>query len=107
MVVSAVLILILVLIIYLTLIRPERSKQKKQAIMLNSIEEGHIVYTADGVRGRVQSIKGRDITLSCFPDETKICFDLEFVSMVEDYDETRAKKKMKDKINRQRERQRK
>ncbi len=105
MIVSAILILILVTCIYFMLIWPERRKQKKQAVMLNSIEKGNILYTKDGVRGRVEVIEGRNLTLSCFPDGTKIRFDIESVSRIEDYDEVRAKEKMKEKIAKQRARQ--
>lgn len=104
MIVSVVIILLLILCIYLLLVRPERKLRKDNAVMLNSVERGTIVYTVDGVRGQVESLKGNQVLLNCFPDQIPICFYLEAVAEIEDYDKKAAKQKMKQKIGRKRKR---
>ena len=104
MIVSMILILLLVLCIYLILVRPERKSRKDHAVMLSSIEKGNIVYTVDGVRGQVESVRGGQVLLSCFPQQTILWFYLEAIAQIENYDRKLAKQKMKQKIERKRKR---
>ncbi|MDD3404004.1 MAG: preprotein translocase subunit YajC [Hespellia sp.] len=98
MLISLIIILFFVVTIYFSLVRPERNRAKKKAVMLNTVTGGVIVYTVDGIRGKVDRLEGMDMTLSCYPDDTMITFNLEAVQCIEDYDEKSAKAKMKEKI---------
>lgn len=70
--------------------------------MLNSVVKGSVVYTVDGIKGRVEELRGGQVLLYCFPDETPIYFDLEAIEKIDNYDKKAAKRKMKEKIQRKR-----
>ncbi|MCD6117600.1 preprotein translocase subunit YajC [bacterium] len=56
------LVLILV-IMYLLMIRPQAKKQKEHRQMLNTIEKGDKILTAGGIIGTVAGIKEKENTL--------------------------------------------
>jgi preprotein translocase subunit YajC len=51
------------LMMYFLMIRPQQKKAKEQAAMLNALKEGDKVMTASGIMGVVISIKDRTVTL--------------------------------------------
>lgn len=104
MALTFILFLLLTILLDLCLFRPRRRRMKQRAILLNSIQPGSVVYTLDGVRGRVCSIQGPDLVLECMPDGRKLGFSLEGIGQVENYDEAAAKEKMRRKIERSRQR---
>ncbi len=97
MIISVLIILVLVMAVYISLILPERRNRKRRAVMLDSIAAGTILFTEDGIRGRVERVKDRHLLLSCFPDSTLLIFDLKSVKQIENYNEKAAIAKMKEK----------
>lgn len=95
--------LILMFVLNFAFIRPHRKAFNKRAIMLNSIRTGLVVYTADGVRAKVEAVKRDVVTLSCYPDGVRLFVDLESIERVENYDEKHARSLMDAKIQKGRE----
>jgi preprotein translocase subunit YajC len=54
---------VMFLIIYFLMIRPEQKKQKQRQSMLNEMKKGDKVLTAGGIYGVIHSIKGDTMTL--------------------------------------------
>ena len=50
-------------IIYFLMIRPEQKKQKQRQRMINEMKKGDKVVTVAGIYGVVQSIKGETVTV--------------------------------------------
>jgi len=59
-------------IFYFLLIRPQQTRQKKWAAMLETIKSGDRVTTSGGIRGTVLSIKDDAVVLRVPPDNIKI-----------------------------------
>lgn len=95
--------LILMLVMNLAIIRPHRKAFNKRAVMLNSVRPGLVIYTADGVRAKVDAVEKDRVYLSCFPDGVRLVIDLESIGLVEDYDEKYARSLMDEKIQKGRE----
>ncbi len=95
--------LILMLVMNLAIIRPHRKAFNKRAVMLNSVRTGLVIYTADGVRAKVDAVEKDRVYLSCFPDGVRLIIDLESIELVEDYDEKYARSLMDEKIQKGRE----
>lgn len=66
-------ILIFVLM-YFMMIRPQKKKQKEEQEMRNNLRVGDELTTIGGIRGRVVSIKEDSIVLETGSDRTKIQF---------------------------------
>ncbi len=103
MIYTLLLFLILMLVLNFAVIRPHRKAFNKRAVMLNSICAGLIVYTADGVRAKVEDVQKDMVRLSCFPDGIRILVELESIERVENYDEKHARSLMDAKMQRGRE----
>ena len=67
-------ILILV-VMYFLMIRPQQKKQKEEQKMRNSLRVGDELTTIGGIKGRVVSIKDDTIVLETGNDRTKIQFE--------------------------------
>ena len=61
-------LILLFVIFYFLLIRPQQKRAKEHREMLNSLKRGDYVLTGGGVYGRIVSIDGDIITLSVAPD---------------------------------------
>lgn len=59
-------------IFYFLLIRPQQTRQKKWAAMLETIKSGDRVTTSGGIKGTVLSMKDDAIVLRVPPDNIKI-----------------------------------
>ena len=63
---------LIVVVFYFMLIRPNQQRQKKWQEMLNSLKPGDKVTTTGGIRGTILSIKDDAIQLRIPPDNLKI-----------------------------------
>ena len=57
-------ILIMVLVMYFLMIRPERKRRKKEKAMLDALKRGDRICTIGGIYGTIMDIKDDTITLS-------------------------------------------
>ncbi|MBQ6628733.1 MAG: preprotein translocase subunit YajC [Oscillospiraceae bacterium] len=69
---SFVLLGVMLLMMYFMVIRPQRTREKQQTEMRNSIEVGDGVTTIGGVVGRVVSVKDDTILVETGSDRVKI-----------------------------------
>lgn len=99
--------LVVMLVIKFLVFQPRRRAFNRRAVMLNSIRAGTVVYTADGIRAKVDAVNKSMLQLSCYPDDVRLSVDLESVDRIENYDEQAAMQLMGEKIRRGREKIRK
>ena len=69
-------------LMYLLLIRPQRTKEKKLREQINAMAVGDKVVTAGGVVGKVVNIKDDEVTISTSVANTLITFKKASISTV-------------------------
>lgn len=93
--------LLMLVLLYFVMIRPQRKKEKETAQMRNAIEIGDGVTTIGGIVGRVASIKEDTFVLETGNDRVKLRFNRWAIQEVEklnmDADATADKKEKADK----------
>ena len=67
-------ILIIIVLFYFMLFRPQQKKEKAQRLMLSELKVGDNVVTIGGVCGKITSIKDDMITVETGADKVKIKF---------------------------------
>ena len=77
-------ILIMVLIMYFLMIRPERKRRKKEKAMLDALKRGDRICTIGGIYGTIMDIKDDTITLSVGRDNLSMVIARWAVRSVED-----------------------
>lgn len=82
--------LLIILIFYFFLIRPQNKKQKETEKMLNALKKGDKIITIGGIHGVVSSVKDKTVIVKV-DDNTKIEFNRTAISSVELSDEEKAK----------------
>ena len=70
--VSLVPLILIIVVFYFLLIRPQRKKDKQDAIMRKNLQVGDEVVTAGGVVGIVFSIKDDTVVVETGGDRSKI-----------------------------------
>ena len=68
-------IVLVLVLMYFLMIRPQQKKQKEEQKMRNSLRVGDELTTIGGIKGRVVSIKDDTITLESGNDRTKLQFE--------------------------------
>ena len=61
--VSLIPIVLMILIFYFLLIRPQQRKEKQRVAMINNLQKGDKVITAGGMHGVIVSVKDDVVTL--------------------------------------------
>ena len=77
-------ILIMVLIMYFLMIRPEQKRKKKEKAMLDALKRGDRVCTIGGIYGTIMDIKDDTITLSVGRDNLSMVVARWAIRSVED-----------------------
>ena len=65
-------IILMVGIMYLLMIRPQQTRQKKWQAMLEQLKAGDRVVTSGGIKGAILSIKDDAVILRVPPDNLKL-----------------------------------
>lgn len=65
-------ILLMIVVFYFLLIKPQQSRQKKWQHMLGNLKPGDKITTSGGIRGVILSIKEDAIQLRIPPDNLRI-----------------------------------
>lgn len=90
-------LIIMFLIFYFVLIRPEQKKQAKARQMLNELKEGENIVTLSGIHGTIKKIKDDVVTLQV-ADNVRIKIERSAIGRVKGTSESRPEgKKDKDK----------
>lgn len=74
--------LLIFLIFYFLVIRPEKTKRKQHKDMINSIAKNDQVVTTSGIHGTVVLVKEKSVVLRV-DDNVKIEFDKEAIAAIE------------------------
>ena len=82
--------LLIILIFYFFMIRPQNKKQKETEKMLNALKKGDKVITIGGIHGVVSSVKEKTVILKV-DDDCKIEFNRTAISSVELTEAEKAK----------------
>lgn len=64
-------IILMFVVFYFVLIRPQQKRQKEQDAMLKALRKGQVVRTSGGIRGEIFALTDTDVTL-LVADKTKI-----------------------------------
>lgn len=65
-------LVVLVLLMYILLIRPQKKKEKEVAAMRSALQAGDEIITIGGIHGKVIRVKDDSIILAVGPEKTKI-----------------------------------
>lgn len=82
--------LLIAVIFYFFLLRPQNKKQKETEKMLNALKKGDKVITIGGIHGTVSSVKEKTVIVKV-DDDCKLEFNRTAISSVELSDEEKAK----------------
>lgn len=77
-------ILIMVVIMYFLMIRPEKKRRKKEKSMLDALKRGDRICTIGGIYGTIMDIKDDTLTLSVGRDNLSMVIARWAVRSVED-----------------------
>jgi len=77
-------IVLLLVVFYFFLIRPQNKRQKEIDKMLSELKTGDRVKTIGGIYGRITHVKDDIITIECGPSKVELVFDRRAISTVED-----------------------
>ena len=77
-------ILIMVLVMYFLMIRPERKRRKKEKAMLDALKRGDRICTIGGIYGTIMDIKDDTITLAVGRDNMSMVVTRWAIRSVED-----------------------
>ena len=77
-------ILIMVVLMYFLMIRPERKRKKKEKAMLDALKRGDRICTIGGIYGTIMDIKDDTITLAVGRDNMSMVITRWAVRSVED-----------------------
>lgn len=81
--ISIGMILVMVVLMYFILIRPQKKQEKEANEMKNNLEVGDEITTIGGIIGEIVSIKGETITIETSKAHTKIRFLKDAVKRVD------------------------
>ena len=82
--------LLIIVIFYLFLIRPQNKKQKETQKMLDALKKGDKVITIGGIHGTVSSVKENTVIVKV-DDDCKLEFNRTAIASVELTEEEKAK----------------
>lgn len=77
-------LLVLVVVFYFLLIRPQRKKDKAVKQMLADLKVGDRVMTIGGIYGTIASIKDNTITIAVGQDKVKLVMDRSAIRGLDD-----------------------
>ena len=66
--------LLIIVIVWFMLIRPQRKRQKELQTMLGSLQKGDKVVTSSGMLGTIVAIDDKEIVVLKIADDTKVEF---------------------------------
>ena len=78
--------LLIFVVFYFFLIRPQSKRQKEIRKFQDSLENGRRVITSGGIYGKIVSLKEDLVTIETGPDKCKIVFSKSAIGTVESYD---------------------
>lgn len=84
--------ILIFIVFYFLLIRPQQKKQKERSGMLNALQVNDKVVTIGGLHGTVISLDDRQVTLKVSDNNTKLVFERSAINTIKrDEAKTEAK----------------
>jgi len=68
-------LILMFVIFYFLLIRPQQKKQKAHQVMLKELKKGDKVVSSGGLIGKVVGVTDKKVVLKCGEDEIKLEFE--------------------------------
>ena len=84
MIMQVVPLLLLITVVIVATILPQRKRDKQVKQMLDEMKKGDWVRTVGGVVGKVYSVKGDNVVLETGPDKVKVTFTRGAIATVGD-----------------------
>ena len=82
MLVSFLPLVLMFVIFYFLLIRPQQKRQKDHRLMLQNLKKGDRVATTGGIIGNVVGVNQDKVVLKCGEDEVKLEFEKSAISVL-------------------------
>jgi len=85
-----------VLLLYFLLVRPQRKREERRALMVASVKPGSVIYAGGGIRCTVLEVRKDSVLAESGPGRSKLEFDADAIEAVEgfDYKGERSRQKM-------------
>ena len=77
-------LVLMFVVFYFLLIRPQRKKDKKVKDMLAALKVGDRICTIGGIYGTVTAVKGDVVFVSVGPDKVRLVFTKQAIASIED-----------------------
>lgn len=78
--------LIFALLLYFLLVRPQRKKEERQALMAASVKPGSVIYAGGGIRCTVLEVRKESVLAETAPARSRLEFDADAIEGVEGFD---------------------
>jgi preprotein translocase subunit YajC len=79
-------IVLIVVVFYFLLIRPQSKQRKKLKEMMDNLKVGDSVKTIGGLYGKIANLKEDVVTIECGPDKVKLVFARQAIGSVQNVD---------------------
>lgn len=87
---SLVPFLLIFIIFYFLLIRPQQKKQKEQKALLDALKKGDKIVTSSGIWGTITNLGKETVTVQ-IGDNTKIKMQRDYIARIRGEDEDKEK----------------
>jgi len=75
-------LILIFVVFYFLLIRPQKKQMQKQKSMINSLKKGDRIVTSGGIHGKITALKGKQIEVEIAPN-TRVIMNKQAVSQLE------------------------
>jgi len=76
-------LLLIILVLYFLILRPQAKKQKERQRMLDSLQKGDVVVTVGGIHGKITGFKNNDqVVILKVDDSVKLEVDRTAISSI-------------------------
>lgn len=83
-------LILIFLVFYFLLIRPQKKQMQKHKEMVSSLKKGDKIVTSGGIHGKITAIKGKEVEVEIAP-QTRILINKQSVSQVKNVESSAEK----------------
>lgn len=87
--------LVFVLLLYFVLLRPQRKREERYALMVASVKPGAMVYAGGGIYGQVLAVRERTFIMESSKAKTRLIMDSDSIEAVDNFDYKAEKARQK------------
>ncbi len=74
-------LILIFIVFYFLLIRPQKKQAQKQKEMISSVKKGDLIVTSGGIHGKITALKGKQVEVEIAPN-TKVILNRQAISYV-------------------------